>query len=446
MLHLTVAGLSGDNKRLLLVSDSGEQFSLAIDARLRAALRGEHARPRPVGDHHGEHAPSPRHPDTHPRRRVAGVGGPGGPDERRQDHAVRRTRAGRARPRRRPRPAFVRSAASAGDGAAPAPSVTRSPRHLRAAERRPDHRRLGRLAPRGRPLDADRRATSRPSARAPPTFAYDAPGNFVIAENDDARWLVGEAVATAPPLPPPATTSRRPASAGCTAVPEDELPLGDDAIELANRGADPDAATMDLTETAARVRGERRPTTPTSPPRPSRWPTSRTRSAPADRAERGRASRRRPEPEEPAARRSPRPPPSARAAAGPRCRAGTRSVRRQVGLISGPSALTQCPAASAADPAYSPAMSSYFVTGATGFIGRFLVQELVDNREGDIFVLVREGSLPRLETLLDAAGAATASSRSSVTWPRRTSASTRSGSPSTAATSPTSSTSPRSTT
>ena len=44
-------------------------------------------------------------------------------------------------------------------------------------------------------------------------------------------------------------------------------------------------------------------------------------------------------------------------------------------------------------------MSSYFVTGATGFIGRFLVQELVDNREGDIFVLVREGSLPRLELL-----------------------------------------------
>jgi NAD(P)-dependent dehydrogenase (short-subunit alcohol dehydrogenase family) len=42
---------------------------------------------------------------------------------------------------------------------------------------------------------------------------------------------------------------------------------------------------------------------------------------------------------------------------------------------------------------------SYFVTGATGFIGRFLVQELVDNREGDIFVLVREGSLPRIELL-----------------------------------------------
>ncbi|WP_148612874.1 SDR family oxidoreductase [Nocardioides rubriscoriae] len=43
---------------------------------------------------------------------------------------------------------------------------------------------------------------------------------------------------------------------------------------------------------------------------------------------------------------------------------------------------------------------SYFVTGATGFIGRHLVQELVDHREGDIFVLCRAGSMGRLETLM----------------------------------------------
>ncbi|MDN5896480.1 MAG: SDR family oxidoreductase, partial [Nocardioides sp.] len=43
---------------------------------------------------------------------------------------------------------------------------------------------------------------------------------------------------------------------------------------------------------------------------------------------------------------------------------------------------------------------SYFVTGASGFIGRFLVQELVDHREGKIFVLCRESSLPRLEHLI----------------------------------------------
>jgi short-subunit dehydrogenase len=41
----------------------------------------------------------------------------------------------------------------------------------------------------------------------------------------------------------------------------------------------------------------------------------------------------------------------------------------------------------------------YFVTGATGFIGRHLVGELL-KREGTIYVLVREGSRARLEELL----------------------------------------------
>ena len=43
----------------------------------------------------------------------------------------------------------------------------------------------------------------------------------------------------------------------------------------------------------------------------------------------------------------------------------------------------------------------YFVTGATGFIGRHLVQELLRNREGEIFVLVREGSQERLGELVE---------------------------------------------
>ncbi|PWN03649.1 short chain dehydrogenase [Nocardioides silvaticus] len=41
-----------------------------------------------------------------------------------------------------------------------------------------------------------------------------------------------------------------------------------------------------------------------------------------------------------------------------------------------------------------------FVTGATGFIGRFLVSELVDHREGPIYVLVRQSSLHRMETMI----------------------------------------------
>ncbi|GAC1434421.1 MAG: SDR family oxidoreductase [Solirubrobacteraceae bacterium] len=43
---------------------------------------------------------------------------------------------------------------------------------------------------------------------------------------------------------------------------------------------------------------------------------------------------------------------------------------------------------------------AYFVTGATGFIGRFLVEELL-KRDGDIHVLVREGSRGRLEELIE---------------------------------------------
>jgi thioester reductase-like protein len=43
---------------------------------------------------------------------------------------------------------------------------------------------------------------------------------------------------------------------------------------------------------------------------------------------------------------------------------------------------------------------TYFVTGATGFIGRFLVERLLE-REGDIHVLVRKGSKPKLDALVE---------------------------------------------
>src|SRR5919199_306740 len=46
---------------------------------------------------------------------------------------------------------------------------------------------------------------------------------------------------------------------------------------------------------------------------------------------------------------------------------------------------------------------TYFVTGATGFIGRHLVERLLE-REGEINVLVREGSTDKLERLLDQVG------------------------------------------
>ena len=50
---------------------------------------------------------------------------------------------------------------------------------------------------------------------------------------------------------------------------------------------------------------------------------------------------------------------------------------------------------------------NYFVTGATGFIGRHLVERLLD-RGGEIHLLVREGSLERLESLVERWGPAAA--------------------------------------
>jgi len=50
---------------------------------------------------------------------------------------------------------------------------------------------------------------------------------------------------------------------------------------------------------------------------------------------------------------------------------------------------------------------TYFVTGATGFIGRHLVERLLE-REGDIHVLVRDGSQERLDSLVESWGPAAA--------------------------------------
>ena len=249
MLHLTLAGLSEDGKRLLLVSDSGER----VHPRRRRTSPGRAARrartPRPVGDHDGQHAASPRHPGAHPGRRVAGGGGPGRPDLGRQDHAVRGPGAGRARPRRRARPALVgtpqgrrgRRARTLGDAVAS---------HLRALNVDPD----------GVDWDAWRREDGRwaltaayvsPKRKGTAAFTYDAPGNYVVTENDDARWLVGEAVAGPPAEPAARDDLKRARQRRLSAVPEEELPLGDDALELVS---EPETSTVDLTETAARVR------------------------------------------------------------------------------------------------------------------------------------------------------------------------------------------------
>ena len=88
----------------------------------------------------------------------------------------------------------------------------------------------------------------------------------------------------------------------------------------------------------------------------------------------------------------------------------------------------------------------YFVTGATGFIGRHLVERLLA-REGTVHALVRPASRERLEELIAGWGAEGRVDRGArATSPSRCSASTRRRARRCAAGSSTSSTSPRSTT
>jgi hypothetical protein len=84
-------------------------------------------------------------------------------------------------------------------------------------------------------------------------FSFDAPGNYVVADDEDAHWLLGE-MPDAPALETP-TSDRDDLSDArrrrLSAVPADELPLGDDAIELVSDDPDPEVARDRAEESAS---------------------------------------------------------------------------------------------------------------------------------------------------------------------------------------------------
>jgi len=66
-------------------------------------------------------------------------------------------------------------------------------------------------------------------------LTFDQPGNFVVLENDDARWLVGDAVETAPEPAAEATPAGPDAPRRLAAVrteDDDQLSLGDDVLGI----------------------------------------------------------------------------------------------------------------------------------------------------------------------------------------------------------------------
>jgi Protein of unknown function (DUF3071) len=237
---LTLVGLTEDGRKLVLVSDAGEEFTLPADARLRAAMRGEHARlgqleitmesalrPRDIQARirAGE---SPESVAAAAQTTLDRIMGFATPVLAERAHIA--DRAQRASVRRRSTEGPARVLADAVAERLSARNV--DPESVEwDAWRRDD----GRWT-----LVADYRSGE--SARHA-EFMFDAPGRYVVAEDDEARWLIGEQTTSRGPQP--RTSGQRRLS---TVGSEDELPLGEDAIGMIS-AVDPDA-TQDLTATA----------------------------------------------------------------------------------------------------------------------------------------------------------------------------------------------------
>jgi hypothetical protein len=263
MVHLRLVGVTEDGRRLRLVSDAKVEFTVDVDDRLRAALSGEltadettdgrdQARPGQL-ERRMESTLRPR--DIQARIRsgetpesVAQVAGTSvdkvmpyaAPVLAERAHVAER--AQRASIRRRPSEAGVTTARTLGDAVGS---------HLRSRNVDPEtvawdawRREDGRWALTGSYTTTDRVGAAH--------FSFDAPGNYVVADDDDAHWLLGEVpdepAATVESARDDLSDARR---RRLSAVPADELPLGDDAIELVSEDPPREVAQDRADETAA---------------------------------------------------------------------------------------------------------------------------------------------------------------------------------------------------
>jgi Protein of unknown function (DUF3071) len=232
MAHLTLAGVSADGKRLLLVSDKGVEFTLDITPGLRAALNGDTSRlgqleiqmesvirPRDIQARirAGE---TPESVAQAAQTSIDKIMVYASPVLAEREHVAERAQRSSVR-RRGGDTSQVRTLGQAVDA------------HLRSCNVDPAtvawdawRREDGRWSLTGQFSAGKREGTAQ--------FTYDAPGNYVVLDNDDARWLVGEVVASPARRQDDLEARRRRLSAvpGDSATVPEELPLGDDAIEL----------------------------------------------------------------------------------------------------------------------------------------------------------------------------------------------------------------------
>jgi len=248
--HLRLRGLTDDGSRLLLVDGAGLEFTVDIDARLRAALHGNPSRSDPSS----QSTPTRSGPDSRT-------------SEKTMESILLRPRDIQARIRAGETPEAVAEAAQTTlekvmPYAAPVLAEREhvAQRALRASIRRPagepagTSRTLGEaFSSRLRAMNVDpdsvlwdawRREDGRWTLTASfsaggqeglAQLTYDQPGNFVLLDNDEARWLVGDHIESSGYPAPDA--EREPAGRLLSAVPSEQLALtpdelGADAIDL----------------------------------------------------------------------------------------------------------------------------------------------------------------------------------------------------------------------
>ncbi|WP_432935369.1 septation protein SepH [Kribbella sp. CA-253562] len=202
MREARLVGLSQDGTKLVLaVAETGEEFAVPVDDRLRAALRGDRARlgqleiqmesalrPRDIQARirAGESPEAVAAVAQMPMERVMAFAGPVLAE---RDHVA--NLAQRASVRRR------------GGGDAPT-------RNLGAWVT--ERLRIRGVDPNAAEWDAWRREDGRWAVRVSypvaeddekvAMFAYDAPGRYAVPDDDEARWLVGEQAQVMPPQQP----------------------------------------------------------------------------------------------------------------------------------------------------------------------------------------------------------------------------------------------------
>jgi hypothetical protein len=215
MAHLKLTGVSDDGKRLLLMSNRGVEFTLDITPALRAALDGDTSGLGQVENHMDS--------VLRPRDIQARVRAGHSPEEVAQ---AAQTSIERVLVYARPVLAEREHVAQTAQKSSLGEAVTA---HLYSLNLPPEtvewdawRREDGRWSLIGLYTTSQREGSAE--------FTYDQPGNFVLLDNDDARWLIGEEVEPEE-VPAPSTPAGEPVRR-LSAVPAPDDGDDDFAYEL----------------------------------------------------------------------------------------------------------------------------------------------------------------------------------------------------------------------